>query len=138
MIYTTEEFIRLRNSHIPSEYNRAGTDEAPLSVWLNLIENVHEMKVWVARNRSIPKEIIYILSNDDDPVVRDAIASKYPLDIEIYLRLSQDSDEGIRAKLTYNKALPISILKEMSESDPSDFVRSQATDRYKQRTNVMK
>ncbi|AKH62501.1 MULTISPECIES: hypothetical protein [Photorhabdus] len=133
MIHTIEEFVRLRNSNIPAEYMRAGVDEAPLLIWKELIEKKPDMRVWVARNKTIPKEIIVALSKDDNPIVRDAIAAKYPLDMDIYLSLSKDPDEGIRARLTYNKGLPISILKEMSESDPSDFVKSQAIDRYQQR-----
>lgn len=52
------------------------------------------MRVWVARNRTIPKKIVDLLSKDLDPLVRDAIFSKYPLDIGIYILLSKDVDEG--------------------------------------------
>ena len=104
-------------------------------VWMELIENHHDMKVWVARNRTIPKEIINILSRDADPIVRDAISSKYSLDLDIYLLLSKDPDEGIRAKLAYNKGLPNFILKEMAENDISEFVRNEARLKYEQRTN---
>ncbi|MGS2871677.1 hypothetical protein [Enterobacter huaxiensis] len=135
MINSPEEFIELRNSDVSAKYNRTGTEEAPISVWNDLIEKHPEMRVWVARNRTIPREIIGRLSKDNDPIVRDAICSKYPLDMDIYLLLSKDSDEGIRARLTYNKGLPLAILKEMSENDPSDFVRSQALDKYKQRVS---
>lgn len=100
---------------------------------MDLIENHHDMKVWVARNKSIPKEIINILSRDINPIVRDAISSKYPLDFDIYLLLSKDPDDGIRVRLTYNKKLPTSILKEMADNDPSEFVRKEARLKYKQR-----
>ncbi|EGT0638487.1 hypothetical protein JAF85_004837 [Citrobacter werkmanii] len=133
MIKNSAEFVSLRNSEIPDEYNRAATEEAPLDVWMDLIENYHDMKVWVARNKSIPKEIIDILSRDINPIVRDAISSKYPLDFDIYLLLSKDPDDGIRVRLTYNKKLPTSILKEMAENDPSEFVRNEARLRYEQR-----
>jgi hypothetical protein len=135
MISSSEEFLELRNSDNPAEYNRAGTESAPTSVWWNLIQEHPQMRVWVARNRTIPKEIIYHLSEDDDPIVRDAICSKYPLDMDIYILLSRDLDEGIRARLTYNKGLPLAILKDMSEKDPSDFVRNQALEKYKQRVS---
>ena len=133
MINTTSEFIKLRNSDIPAEYNRTGIEEAPIDVWMELIENHPDMKVWVARNKSIPMEIINILSLDNDPVIRDAISSKYPLDIEIYQLFSKDADEGIRAKLTYNKGLPLFILKDMAKNDPSEFVRTEAKSRYDKR-----
>lgn len=135
MINSPEEFIELRNSNTPAEYSRAGMESAPITVWYELIEKHPEMRVWVARNRTIPREIIDCLSKDSDPLVRNAICSKYPLDIDIYLLFSKDSDEGIRSRLTFNKKLPLSILKEMSENDPSEFVRSQAKNRYNQRTS---
>jgi len=133
MINSPEEFIKLRNSNIPAEYNRAKIEDASIDVWFDLIQSYPDMRVWVARNKTIPREIIVYLSKDSDPIVRHAICSKYPLDTDIYLLFSQDPDEGIRSRLTFNKKLPLSILKEMSENDPSEFVRSQALDRYKQR-----
>lgn len=133
MIKNSAEFVSLRSSEIPDEYNRAATEEAPLDVWMDLIENYDDMRVWVARNKSIPKEIISILSRDKNPIVRDAISSKYPLDFDIYLQLSKDPDDGIRVRLTYNKKIPTSILKEMAENDPSEFVRNEARLRYEQR-----
>ncbi|WP_330986344.1 MULTISPECIES: hypothetical protein [Enterobacterales] len=133
MINSPEEFIALRNSEVPAEYHRAQIEGASIDVWFELIEKHPEMKVWVARNKAIPREVIVRLSRDHDPIVRHAICSKYPLDMDIYLLFSKDPDEGIRASLTFNKKLPISILKEMSENDSSEFVRSQALDRYKQR-----
>jgi hypothetical protein len=133
MIKNSAEFISLRSSEIPDEYNRAATEEAPLDVWMDIIENYPDMKVWVARNRSIPKEIIDVLSRDINPIVRDAISSKYPLDFDIYLLLSKDPDNGIRARLTYNKKIPTSILKEIAENDPDEFVRNEAGLRYEQR-----
>ncbi|MGK9172783.1 hypothetical protein KXR87_06095 [Yokenella regensburgei] len=135
MINSPEEFIELRNSDTFVKYNRASTEEAPISVWNEIIAKNPEMRVWVARNRTIPREIIGRLSKDNDPLVRDAICSKYPLDIDIYLLFSRDLDEGIRTRLTYNKGLPLAILKEMSENDPSDFVRSQSLDKYNQRVS---
>lgn len=134
MIYSAKEFVRLRTSDIPDEYNRTGIEDAPISVWLNIIKKYPEMRVWVARNRTIPKKIVDLLSRDPDPLVRDAICSKYPLDIGLYILLSKDVDEGVRSRLTYNKELPLSILKEMPENDPGEFVRNQALDKYNKRT----
>ena len=132
MIKTAEEFIRLRTSDIQEEYVRAGKDEAPITVWLELIEKYPHMRIWVARNKTIPIEVINILSKDEDSLVRDSIASKYPLSREIYLMLSKDKDESVRGRLIYNKKLPLDILKDLSERDPSEFVRNQATEKYQQ------
>ncbi|WHP32006.1 hypothetical protein QMG90_03415 [Trabulsiella odontotermitis] len=135
MINSSKEFIELRNSDFPAECNRAKIEGAPIEVWFELIEKYPDMRVWVARNKAIPREIIVYLSKDSDPIVRHAICSKYPLDMDIYLLFSKDPDEGIRSRLTFNKKLPLAILKEMSENDPSEFVRSQAIDKYKQRVS---
>lgn len=133
MINSPEEFIELRNSDIPAEYNRAKIEGASIEVWFDLIERYPDMRVWVARNKTIPREIIACLSKGSNPIVRHAICSKHPLDTDKYLLFSQHPDESVRSRLTFNKKLPLSILKEMSEKDPSEFVRSQALDRYNQR-----
>ncbi|GKX55995.1 hypothetical protein SOASR030_21070 [Leminorella grimontii] len=132
MISTPDEFIKLINSNCPNEYNLAGRKEAPVPVWLELIKGYPDMRVWVARNRTIPREIMDYLSKDDNPVVREAISAKYPLDVDMYLLFSRDPDEGIRARLIFNKGLPVFILKHMAENDPSDFVREKALEKYMQ------
>lgn len=71
--YSPEEFIELRNSNLPVEYSRTEMEGAPITVWYELIEKYPEMKVWVARNRTTPREIIDCLSKDSDPLVRNAI-----------------------------------------------------------------
>lgn len=133
MILSAEEFVRLRESEDPSEYIRSGVDTAELSVWLDIIYKYPEMKVWVARNRTVPPEIIRLLAKDNDPLVRGSISRKYPLEDDLYHDLSRDIDEGIRAGLTYNKKIPIDILKYMSENDPSEFVKEVALEKYNQR-----
>ena len=133
MILSAEEFVRLRESEDPSEYIRSGVDTAELSVWLDIIYKYPEMRVWVARNRTVPPEIIRLLAKDNDPLVRGSISRKYPLENDLYHDLSRDIDEGIRAGLTYNKKIPIDILKYMSENDPSEFVKEVALEKYNQR-----
>ncbi|CNF73297.1 Uncharacterised protein [Yersinia similis] len=134
MIKTAEEFIRLRKSTIPEEYKRAATEEAPISVWIDIIDNYPEMRVWVARNKTIPEKVFFLLSKDNDPIVKSAIASKYPLSLALYESLSKDKEESVRVRLTYNKKLPLDILKYIMEDDPSEFVRVEAASNYKRRT----
>ena len=133
MILSAEEFVRLRESEDPSEYIRSGVDTAELSVWLDIIYKHPEMKVWVARNRTVPPEVIRLLAKDNDPLVSGSISRKYPLEDDLYHDLSRDIDEGIRAGLTYNKKIPIDILKYMSENDSSEFVKEVALEKYNQR-----
>lgn len=130
MIETAEEFIRLRTSTKSGEYLRAGREEAPYEVWMELIENHPDMRVWVARNRTINKGIQMVLSKDKDPQVRGAIASKYPLDRELYYYLSKDIAEIVRSTIAYNKKTPLDILKKMSEEDPIERVREEAKNNY--------
>ena len=133
MILSAEEFVRLRESEDPSEYIRSGVDTAELSVWLDIIYKYPEMRVWVARNRTVPPEVIRLLAKDNDPLVSGSISRKYPLEDDLYHDLSRDIDEGIRAGLTYNKKIPIDILKYMSENDSSEFVKEVALEKYNQR-----
>ncbi|MDX6019778.1 hypothetical protein SIL08_05705 [Scandinavium sp. V105_16] len=134
-INSVEEFLELINSDDPANRMRSGTESASLSVWLNIIEKYPEFKVWVARNRTVPKEVIGILCVDPDPIVRHAISIKYPLDIEVYSKLAEDKDESIRSSLAYNRGFPIFLLKKMAENDPSDFVKKNASEMYKKRTH---
>jgi hypothetical protein len=56
MINSPEEFIELRNSNIPAEYNRAKIEDASIDVWFDLIQSYPDMRVWVARNKIIPRD----------------------------------------------------------------------------------
>jgi hypothetical protein len=71
----------------------------------------------------VSKEVIDVLCVDSAPMVRHAISTKYPLDIELNSKLDKDTDESIRSSLAYNRELPPSLLKEMAKSDPGDFVK---------------
>ncbi|MCS2147572.1 hypothetical protein [Scandinavium manionii] len=134
-INSAEEFLELISSDNPTDRMRAGTESASLLVWFNVIDKYPEFKVWVARNRTVPKEVIDLLCVDSDPMIRHAISTKYPLDIELYSKLAKDKDESIRSSLAYNRGLPLSLLKEMAKSDPSDFVKKSASEMYKKRTH---
>ncbi|SIO92689.1 hypothetical protein VSP9026_00307 [Vibrio spartinae] len=133
MIHSAKEFIRLRGSSEPDDYMRAGTEEAPLDVWMEVIEKNKDMRVWVARNRAIPTEIIRKLAYDNDDLVRHAIASKYPLEEELYILFSKDPDEGVRNRIACNKRTPSYILKEMADSDSSDYIKENALEKYNER-----
>ena len=61
MMHSADEFVRLRQSDCQSEYLRAATDSATVDVWLDVIRRFPEMKVWVARNKTVPIEILLVL-----------------------------------------------------------------------------
>ena len=54
MIKSAGEFVKLRNSDVPEEYNRSATEEADELVWLEIIKKFPDMRSWVAHNKTIP------------------------------------------------------------------------------------
>ncbi|GAA3357153.1 hypothetical protein GCM10020366_24020 [Saccharopolyspora gregorii] len=130
-ITSPEEFIRLRASDEPEEYRRAGQEDAPLSVWRELIDSFPEMRVWVARNKTVPVSILSTLSLDPDPLVRSAVADKRKAGVEILSRLAQDSEESVRLRVARNRKAPRSVLGLLAE-DEWDEVRSIARKRLAQ------
>src|SRR5689334_1482095 len=100
MIRDAEEFVRLRLSEAPEEYLRAATESADLSVWQGVIAKFPEMKRWVVHNKTIPIEILHLLSEDPAPEVRAAIAMKNKLPSELMTTLARDRDEGVDRKST--------------------------------------
>jgi len=92
------------------------------------------MKVWVARNRTISVELQTILARDKDWHVREAIASKYPIDRSLYEMLYKDVNEGIRGTIAYNKKTPLDVLKKMINEDAVEEVRGSAKANYERQT----
>lgn len=128
MINSAEEFVRLRTSQDMEEYHRAAWEEAPVSVWLEVIENYPDMREWVAHNKSIPHEIIEILSNDEDDKVRYVIASKRKIKTHIFEKLSRDQNESVRMSIACNPKVPKQILKSLLD-DPWDEIAKRAKSR---------
>ena len=125
MIKSAEEFVRLRTSDKMDEYNIAGSEPAPISVWLDIIARYPEMKRWVVLNRSVPLGILEILATDADSSVRATVANKRKLSLALFELLSRDVDEVVRQRIAYNKKVPPSILRRLS-MDASSFVREAA------------
>ncbi|MER5468533.1 hypothetical protein [Streptomyces sp. NPDC002685] len=75
-ITSAEEFIRLRKSENPAEYNRSAWATLPLPVWWDLVRNHPDMRFWAAHNRTVPSEILAELIKDPDWRVRDRVAGK--------------------------------------------------------------
>ena len=76
MIKSANEFIRLRTNEIEQEYHRATNDTADISIWTEIIEKHPDFKQWVVQNKTVPMEILEILTLDSDPNVRGAVARK--------------------------------------------------------------
>ena len=99
MIVSADEFLRLRYSDDPDEYSRAAQEPATLDVWLEIVRQHPDSRIWVARNKTVPNEILLILVGDENPEVRFAVAMKRKLAPELLDRLANDSDESIRLQV---------------------------------------
>jgi hypothetical protein len=131
MIETAAEFIKLRSSDVPEEYARAAHEEAPLTVWEQVIEEFPEYRFWVAHNKTVPVEILRVLSADPDWKVRGMVASKRKLPEELQLILARDSDENVRHDLACNRKATEAAL-EILASDSCEDVREKAASRLKE------
>jgi hypothetical protein len=76
MIESADEFLRLRTSEDPAEYNRAAAEAATEQTWLDAIERFPEMRFWVAQNETVPLSVLEILRHDSDERVRHMVTSK--------------------------------------------------------------
>lgn len=115
MITSSEEFYRLRRSEIESEYDRAAHDDAPLEVWLEVIQKFPEMRSWVAHNKTVPIEILEVLSRDKNPKVRSVVATKRKLPEQIQLLLARDEDYSVRERLVWNAKATDAVLRILAE-----------------------
>ncbi|MFC9498282.1 hypothetical protein [Streptomyces sp. NPDC056982] len=95
-ITSVEEFIRLRDSEDPEEYNRSAWATLPLPVWWDLVRNHPDMRFWAAHNRTVPSEILAELIKDPDWRVRDRVASKRRCPPELLERLADDPHDAVR------------------------------------------
>lgn len=136
MIQSAEEFLRLRQSEDPDEYGRASTDEAPLNVWLSVIDRFPELRSWVAHNKTVPLEVLERLASDPDATVRATVASKRKLSAELQSILRADGDASVRERLASNAKCNLESLRLLS-LDPEEFVRSAATKRLRERDNAL-
>jgi hypothetical protein len=93
MIISAEEFVRLRTSDLPEDQDKASHDFADFSVWIDVIKDHPELKIWVIHNKTIPIEILHLLSKDEDSNVRSAVARKRKIDDAIFNLLATDPDE---------------------------------------------
>jgi isopentenyldiphosphate isomerase len=85
----------------------------------------------VIHNKTVPLSILRRLAKHPDPKIRWAVALKRKLDEELFLELSQDSDEDIRRRIAYNQKTPKSIL-EILINDKSEHVAEAARKRLEE------
>lgn len=127
MIESAEEFVRLRTSVLVAEYRRAAHEEASLRTWRTVVENHPDMRAWVARNKTVPLEILRQLAGDPDPQVRSAVADRRKLTPDIYDLLAADSNVSVRMRVAYNKKTPAEVIGRLA-ADPDQLVRDVAAE----------
>jgi len=99
----------------------AAWDEAPLEVWLEVIEKYPDMREWVAHNKTIPVEIMEILADDTDENVRFTVAMKNRLPENLQLKLARDPDSSVRNRIVYNKKATLRALMMLLNDDEEDI-----------------
>src|SRR5579883_2156922 len=100
MINSAEQFVRLRLSEESHEYLRAASDHADIAVWLDIINRFPHMRVWVARNKTVPVDVLSTLASDPDPSIRMAVAMKNKLPDDLFTSLANDLDDGVRQRIS--------------------------------------
>ncbi|MBF8107479.1 hypothetical protein I1A46_20375 [Serratia liquefaciens] len=122
MIHSAEEFVALRDSSLKDECDRAATDEAPVSVWKDVIDKFPEYRKWVAHNKTVSLEILTLL-HQFEPDVRRFISVKRKLSDELFELLSKDLDAVVRQGIASNRKAPISIIRKLMQDEDKDVSR---------------
>ncbi|MDR3352025.1 MAG: hypothetical protein LBO00_03255 [Zoogloeaceae bacterium] len=133
MILSAEEFISLRSSDVKAEYDRAAHEEAPLDVWKDVLERYPDYTLWIIHNKTVPLEILQMLSTSNDAKIRRDVAVKRKLSPELFEQLSQDADPEVRSQIAINKKTPLHIL-ELLCNDKDQSVANTAKSQLKGRT----
>jgi hypothetical protein len=136
MICSAEEFARLRISQIPAEQERAGSDDAPVDVWLAVIEQYPDMREWVAHNKAVPMEVLDRLANDPSTAVRFTVAGKRKLSQDLQRALMRDPDSSVRHALACNAKCDTAVLAALT-SDEEPFVSDAAKKRLRVRSGAL-
>ena len=123
MITSAEEFVALRSSSIKSEYDRAATEEAPISVWRDVIKKYPEYRRWVSHNKSVPLEILEELCQFDS-TVRQFVAAKRKLSPAMLEVLSRDESYVVRIAVAANKKAPIAVLERLLNDESKHVSRA--------------
>lgn len=123
MITSVEEFIKLRTGDKKEDQDRASLDSANNAVWLDIVQNHPEYRVWVVHNKTIPVDILELLAEDENAAVRAAVARKRKINDKIFNLLSVDKDENVRYALICNTKLQ-KEKKRLIQTDGSQWLKS--------------
>jgi hypothetical protein len=113
MIKSADQFVLLRTSKDIELYQKATNEPATEDTWQEVIRRYPDMKIWVARNKTVPLNILEILSYDENADVRHAVAMKHKSSQDILQRLAQDPDDSVRLRVALNPKTPKVILEQL-------------------------
>jgi hypothetical protein len=133
MIESAEQFIRLRSSEDPAEYNRAAQEEASLEVWREVIDRYPGYRFWVAQNKTVPIEILAVLAMDRLADVREMVARKRKLTSDLQVKLAQDPNETVRLAIATNAKIceaALNILVEDKWEPVRDVAKSKLSGNF--------
>lgn len=119
MINSAEEFIALRISDLKNEYDRAAMEEAPISVWREIIIKHPNYRRWVSHNKTVPLEILEELCIFDS-TIRQSVARKRKLSLAMFEMLSKDVSDVVRVAIAANRKTPIAILERLLTDKDED------------------
>lgn len=122
MITSAEEFVALRSSEIKVEYDRAALEEAPISVWREVIQKYPDYSRWVVHNKTVPLDVLEELCAVDADR-RRFIARKRKLSIALFENLSKDLNSSVRIGIASNKKTPDAILERLFHDDNEGVAR---------------
>jgi hypothetical protein len=130
-IESAEQFVSLLKSTDENLYRRVANGSATEETWREVVANYPEMRVWVARNKTVPLNILATLAQDIDPSVRHAVAMKRKCGSEILQRLAKDADDSVRLRVALNPSTPKAVLEQLL-ADRWDRVVEEAQIRLKE------
>lgn len=113
MIETADQFVLLRTSENIELYQKAANEPATEDTWQEIIRKYPDMRVWVARNKTVPLNILEVLSHDENADVRHAVAMKRKSSQDILQRLAQDPNESVRLRVALNPKTPKVVLEQL-------------------------
>jgi hypothetical protein len=113
VIESAEQFVSLRTSTDETLYQRAVNESATEEVWREVVASYPEMRVWVARNKTVPLDILATLAKDVDASVRHAVAMKRKCGPDILRDLAKDVDDSVRLRVALNPSTPKAVLEQL-------------------------
>lgn len=124
MIRSAEEFVRLRTSERPEEYRRAAAEDAPLTVWLQIVATYPDMRFWVAHNKTVPPAVLDLLAGDPDVRVREMVARKRSAGDALLARLAADPSPAVRRTVAGNPKAPAEVLAQLCADEDEGVART--------------